>query len=84
MSSREIQIIPTSGGTGARVEGLDLREPVDDALRTRLHEAFLAHTVLVFPRQKISTDEYLAFGRLWGESMKGELTVHPLFRHLDG
>ncbi len=24
MSSREIQIIPTSGGTGARVEGLDL------------------------------------------------------------
>jgi alpha-ketoglutarate-dependent taurine dioxygenase len=83
MGSREIQIIPTSGSRRPG-RGLDLREPVDDALRTRLHEAFLAHTVLVFPRQKISTDEYLAFGRLWGESMKGELTVHPLFRHLDG
>lgn len=84
MSSREIQIIPTSGSTGARVEGLDLRKPIDDALRTKLHDAFLAHTVLVFPRQKISTDEYLEFGRLWGELMKGELMLHPLFRPVDG
>jgi taurine dioxygenase len=79
MPRTQLKIVPASGSTGARIEGLDLRFAIDDTTRARLREAFLEYTVLVFPRQRISSDEYLEFGRMWGELMR-----HPLFRHVEG
>lgn len=75
----KLKITPASGSTGARIDGLDLRAPIPEDVRRRLRAALVEHVVLAFPRQNLTSDEYLAFGRSWGELM-----LHPLFRHVDG
>ncbi len=57
---------------GAEVTGLDLKQPLgDDCIKT-LGETLAKHEVLVFPDQKISSGQLMAFGRCFGE-----LSVHP-------
>ncbi len=57
---------------GAEVTGLDLSQPLDDATVAEIGRAHAEHGVLVFPDQKISSDDLMRFGRYFGE-----LTVHP-------
>jgi len=57
---------------GAEVTGLDLTRPLDDATVAAIGEALATHEVLVFPRQRISSEDLKRFGRRFGE-----LTVHP-------
>lgn len=52
---------------GARVEGVDLREPLDDAAFARIRDALHEHSVLVFHDQRISDEQQVAFGRRFGE-----------------
>lgn len=66
-----ITATPITASIGAEVDGVDLAHVSDDDLET-LHELFLEHMVLVFRDQHITTDEHIAFGRLWGE-----LEIHP-------
>jgi alpha-ketoglutarate-dependent taurine dioxygenase len=61
---------------GAEVEGLDLREPLDDATRAQLHAALDRHLVLRFRGQPLAPEELLAFGR-----RLGTLRVHPFAPH---
>jgi taurine dioxygenase len=53
--------------TGAEVVGVDLTEPVDDALRDRLNRAFVEHSVLVFRDQHLSPHQLLSAVQLFGE-----------------
>jgi taurine dioxygenase len=53
--------------TGAEVRGLDLREPVDAATRTRLNRAFVEHSVLVIRDQKLDPAQLLAAVQLFGD-----------------
>jgi taurine dioxygenase len=57
---------------GAEATGVDLTRPLDDAVVTALGLALATHEVLVFPRQRIGSDDLKRFGRYFGE-----LTVHP-------
>ena len=57
---------------GAEVTGVDLTKPLDAATIAAIGAAHAEHGVLVFPRQKISSEDLKRFGRYFGE-----LTVHP-------
>jgi len=49
-----------------RVEGIDLREPVDPATFEEVQTAIDRHAVLVFPDQKIDDLQQIAFSGLFG------------------
>jgi len=70
-STHGLEITRLSGSLGAEIRGIELRKagPDDaDALRALLTE----HLVLFFPGQRMTPDEHIAFGRLFGE-----LEAHP-------
>jgi taurine dioxygenase len=60
-------ITPLSDHTGAEVRGVELSQPIDGALRTRLNQAFVDHSVLVFRDQQLSPPQLLAAVQLFGE-----------------
>jgi taurine dioxygenase len=57
---------------GAEVTGIDLARPLDEATVEVLKQAHGEHGVLVFPDQRIGSEELKRFGRYFGE-----LSVHP-------
>jgi taurine dioxygenase len=60
-------IAPLSAHTGAEVCGVDLTRPVDAALRARLNQAFVEHSVLVVRDQHLSPQQLLDVVQLFGE-----------------
>lgn len=60
-------ISPLSAHTAAEVRGVDLAQPVDAALRERLNDAFVAHSVLVFRDQHLSPHQLLEAVQSFGE-----------------
>ena len=63
-----LTVTPLAGLIGAEV-GVDLRA-LDDETFSALRRAFLEYLVLVFPDQRISPDDQLAFGRRFGDLYK--------------
>lgn len=63
----------------AEVTGIDLRQPLDDALIRDISDALAMHEVLVFPNQMLSREELMRLGRYFGE-----LTVHPFAENDEG
>ena len=57
---------------GAQITGVDLAKPLDAASVEAIKKAHAEHGVLVFPDQKISPENLMAFGRCFGA-----LSVHP-------
>lgn len=57
---------------GAEITGVDLRRPVEEPTIEAIRQAHAEHGVLVFPDQKISSENLMAFGRYFGA-----LSVHP-------
>ena len=52
---------------GAEVTGLDLRRPLDAATMKAVHDAWMEHLVLVFPHQRLTDEEQIAFSRQFGD-----------------
>jgi taurine dioxygenase len=57
---------PSGQACGARVTGVDLREPLDDATIAAIRAAWLEHRVLAFPAQPISDDDLERFTLSFG------------------
>lgn len=57
---------------GAEVTNIDLGQPLDPQTAEAVRLAHAEHGVLVFPNQKISSEDLKRFGRYFGK-----LTVHP-------
>jgi taurine dioxygenase len=74
-----LTLTPLTPTIGAEVGGIDLRTPPDAATLRALRDALLAWKVLFFREQDITTDEHVAFARLFGE-----LEVHPFAPHKPG
>ena len=72
VSYKQIEVEPLTPTIGAVVSGVDLTQPVDDALLSEIHTAWMAHLVLFFRAQPMSPDQHLAFGRRFGD-----LHIHP-------
>jgi taurine dioxygenase len=57
---------------GAEISGVDLAGPIAERDFVVIQNALVEHEVLVFRNQKLSVEEYMAFGARFGK-----LTVHP-------
>jgi taurine dioxygenase len=70
-----------SPALGATVSGADLAA-ADPAMAARIEALLLEHQVLFFPRQRLSVDQHVALGRLFGPleghpHLKNPFTQHP-------
>ena len=61
-----IAVTPLSPAIGAAVTGVDLARPLDDETFAAILEAFLAHSVLVFPGQSIDDGDQVRFSARFG------------------
>jgi taurine dioxygenase len=75
-----IQVIPLTGSVGARIEGINLNEPVDGSAFEVLHRALLEYGMLVYRGQRLRPAAQVAFARLWGNPVQG----NPLLKSLTG
>ena len=62
-----MKITPSGKILGATVEGIDLARPVSDGDFKAILRALGEHGVLCFPGQRLETDAFARFGRLFGE-----------------
>jgi taurine dioxygenase len=61
-----ISILPVQDRFVAEVVGVDLSQYIDDDGFACIHDAFLAHSILVFRRQRLSNEQHIAFSRRFG------------------
>ena len=62
-----IMVVPTSGGLGAKILGVDLSREMDASTFTKIHEAWLQHSVLLFQGQHLTDDDLIKFSQNFGE-----------------
>lgn len=62
-----ITVTPRHPALGAEVRGIDMRHPIDLETVQVIRDAWTRHLVLVFPDQRVSDQEHVAFTRLFGE-----------------
>src|SRR5262245_368834 len=62
-----MRIHPSGKALGARIDGIDLAHPVSDADVKQLLRGLGAHGVLCFPEQRLTTEDFVRFGRMFGE-----------------
>ena len=83
MSTTTLAITPLHPWLGARVEGVDLSGPVDDATFRRIFDAFQEHSVLAFSDQHLTDEQQMAFSERFGplettlRAIGKEDRVHP-------
>ena len=61
-----LSITPIHPVLGARVEGVRLADPMDEATFRRIFDAFQEYSVLVFHDQVLTDDQQMAFSRRFG------------------
>ncbi len=61
-----VEIEPTDGPLGARVEGVDLASPLSPTEVGQIRGAWLDHHVLAFPNQSLADDDLVRFARYFG------------------
>ena len=71
MSYRTLDVRRIAGALGAEVSGVDLGEPLGDAVIAQIREALLDHQAIFFCDQHLTPEQHLAFGRRFGS-----LNVH--------
>ena len=77
---RFLDVQPIAGSLGAEVFGVEV-SAINDDIFAEIYRALLEHQVIFFREQSIDSDQYLAFGKRWGEIeiypyLKG-LPTHP-------
>ena len=70
--SKSLKIQRVGVFLGARVSGIDLKQPLSNKTVDELKLAHANHGVLIFPDQTISSEDLKRFGRYFGD-----LSVHP-------
>lgn len=80
MHDGTFEMQPLCPAFGAELIGVDLGQPVDDGLYSRIHAAFLRHQLLLFRDQDLPAANQVALGRRFGE-----VQVHVMSQyHADG
>jgi alpha-ketoglutarate-dependent taurine dioxygenase len=60
-----VTVTPSGGALGAEVTGVDVKE-IDDRLFRTVHEAWLAHQVLLFRDQRLRDEDLITFSSRFG------------------
>ena len=66
----QIQVIPTGGALGAEIQGIDLTHPLPEDTVQYIHQALLAHCVLLFRGQQISDEDQVRFTNYFGQAVE--------------
>src|ERR1700756_4849953 len=61
-----IELTPLHPTLGAEVRGVDLTLPVEPGVFAEIEAAFNRHGILVFPDQRLTDEQQLAFSQLFG------------------
>jgi len=67
MAASSLQFTPLGTYIGARVDGIDLSEQIDDDSAAMLEKALADHLVLVFPKQSLSEEDQIRFAGTFGD-----------------
>lgn len=65
-AARRLTITPIHPYVGARVKGVDLAQPLDEAMFQAICEAFQEYSVLVFHDQWLTDEQQMAFSKRFG------------------
>lgn len=76
---KDIEVHPVAGAIGAEIGGVDLADELPDATIRAIRQALLDHCVIFFRGQELSSAQYLAFARRFGEPIE-----YPFVRGIDG
>jgi alpha-ketoglutarate-dependent 2,4-dichlorophenoxyacetate dioxygenase len=61
-----MRITPVHSSLGARVEGVELAKPIDEAMFREIFAAFQEYSVLVFHDQRLTDEQQMAFSERFG------------------
>ena len=67
-----LSIVKRSEALGAEIRGVDLSEPVSDALFEEIRAVWYENLVIVFPDQSLTNGQHIEFSARFGP-----LDVHP-------
>jgi taurine dioxygenase len=62
-----LKIEPSTQACGARITGVDLSQPLDDATVAEIRAAWLAHHVICFPDQHLTDDDLERYSQYFGD-----------------
>lgn len=62
----QVEIVPTGAALGAEIRGLDLSQPVPEATRALLRQAWADHLVLLWRGQQLPDVSFLEAARIFG------------------
>lgn len=79
MSNNDINIVPSGGGVGAFIGGIDLGQDLSDNIVGTLRSALGEHGVLFFRDQDISPEDHIAFAEKFAP-----ININRFFAHVDG
>jgi len=68
--AKAFTVRPLSPALGAEIGGVDLRDPIDDALKRRLLDAWHQHLVLLLRGQSLDEDAQVRFAETFGTPAK--------------
>jgi alpha-ketoglutarate-dependent 2,4-dichlorophenoxyacetate dioxygenase len=66
ISAPTIAVTPVHRYFAARVEGVDLAQPLSDQTFREIASAFEEHSVLIFPGQRLTDEQQMTFSRRFG------------------
>jgi taurine dioxygenase len=69
-----LKVEPAHPTIGARVTGVDFRDPITDDMAQQIRDAFTEHSVLCFPDQDITNDNQAGFAALFGKADTADRT----------
>jgi len=75
MNYETFDLHPVSGALGAEISGIDLSQPLDEAVAAEVAGAWLEYLVLFFRDQDLTPAQFKAFAQLFGD-----IEVHPFIR----
>ena len=78
MRNSTIDVSPIAGSLGAEVSGVDLSQPLSDAVADQIRATFVEHQVLFFHDQHLTPEQQIAFSGLFGP-----VTRVPYIKPLD-
>jgi len=67
MTNTRVEVVPTNAPVGAEIRGIDLAQPLDDALFQDIAAAFAQYGVLYFRKQDITPEQQIAFSKRFGD-----------------
>jgi alpha-ketoglutarate-dependent sulfate ester dioxygenase len=79
-TKRRIQVSPVTSVIGAQIDGIDLREPLNEQAVSDLADALVRWKVLFFRNQPISYDQQIDFAKNFGPVTP----AHPIHPGLEG